>query len=72
MVESEMADLARENGPRSREVCQGLEDPDHSHRRCRLTVPTGGHDPAAPPAINGGGRRTAAATARPRRAATTP
>jgi hypothetical protein len=25
MVESEMADLARENGLRSREVCQGLE-----------------------------------------------
>ena len=24
MVESEMADLARENGLRSREVCQGL------------------------------------------------
>ena len=48
MVESEMADLARENGLRSREVCQGLEDPDHSHSRCRLTVPTGGHDAAAP------------------------
>ena len=46
MVESEMADLARENGLRSREVCQGLEDPDHSHTRCRLTVPTGGHDAA--------------------------
>jgi hypothetical protein len=54
------------------EVCQGLEDPDHSHTRCRLTVPTGGHDAAARPAINGGGRRTAAAAARPRRAATTP
>jgi len=72
MVESEMADLARENGLRSHEVCQGLEDADHSHTRCRLTVPTGGHDAAAPPAINGGGRRTAAAAARPRRAATTP
>jgi hypothetical protein len=33
MVESEMADLARENGFRSGEVCQGLEDPDHSHTR---------------------------------------